>query len=234
MLDLCCGPGFVTKVIREKIGSQGRIIGIDYSSDFIDYAKKLCHFKNVSFVYGNVENLDRYIDNQKFDVVICLASWSWIKYKDKLISKIKKVLNPEGKFVLSLSSDNPYHAPTFEFSQRFRKNLKLVIASRGVDPSYLDKIKDKNKRYVKSCTSLFKKSGFKLIAINEVKGQLTLKNKLFLYKNPARTEWVGSFKPEDRYLILKEALCKTSDEIESDIIERHTYYIVLQLEKGEK
>ena len=121
ILDLCCGPGFVLKVIRERVGNKGRIIGIDSSLNLIKYADRICHFKNVLFKCGNIENLDKYIDNQKFDFVIILASWNWVKNKNKIFLKVRKVLKPDGKFVFSLTGDNLYHPLTKKFSGDIEK-----------------------------------------------------------------------------------------------------------------
>lgn len=231
ILDLCCGPSFVAKVIRKKIGGKGKIIGIDSSLNFIRYAKKICCYKNVLFKYGNVENLDKYIGDQKFDFIILLASWLWIKNKNKLISKIKQALKADGKFILSLSGDNLYHSNTKKFYWRFRKNLKNVIIEMfpNINPSYLNKLSNLNKKYLKDCTSQIVKNGFKIVSIKEVKRQLSTNDKLFLYQNPARTEWIGKFKPQDRFKIIKKALKRTVKEISNKNIERHTYYIILRL-----
>lgn len=226
VLDLCCGPGFVAKVIRGKIGPSGKLIGIDYSRDFIKYAKNLCQSNNVIFKCGNVENLERYVDKQKFDVVLLLASWLWIKNKDKLLLKIKRVLKPDGRFILSLSADNLYHPLTKEFHQRFRQNVKreILINHPKIMPVLSSAL---SKAFVDKTIFQIKKKGFQLISVNEVFRQLTENDKLFLYRNPARTEWVGPFKPEERFRIIQKSLKKAFQEIGRDnLIQRHTYYIV--------
>ena len=115
VLDLCCGPGMVSKVIREFVGDKGKVIGIDISPKFIKYANQLCNYPNVSFFKGNVENFDTYTHAEKFDAIVLLASWYWIKNKDQLLKKIK----------LNCHSDD-----TFTCVQcKLRRNLCLVVLS---------------------------------------------------------------------------------------------------------
>lgn len=231
VLDLCCGPGYVAKVIREKIGNEGKLVGVDSSSAFINYAKRICSYENVKFKRGNVENLTKYIGNEKFDFAILLASWDWIKNKNKLFSEIKKALKPSGKFVFSISGDNLYHAATREFFLRFRTNLKNSITKMfpKINLSYIDRGVIIDKKFLNRCVSQVEKKGFRVVSINEVKRLFTARDKLYLYKNPARTEWVGRFKPEERFKIIQKALPKTFKELNLKPIERHTYYVVLEL-----
>ncbi len=231
VLDLCCGPGFIAKVIRRKIGKKGEILGIDHSPAFIKYAKKICHFRNVSFRRGDVEELDKYIGNQQFDYVICLASWLWIKNKKQLFLKVNKALKPNGKFIFSLSGENLYHSFTQKFYWEFRKNLKDVIKEKypKIGLSYFEKLPKLDKIYVKNCISQTIKTGFRLVSVFEVKRQLRISDRLFLYQNPARTEWVGNFTPQKRLQFIKKAIFKTVNKLgRKNNIERHTYYIILQ------
>lgn len=229
VLDLCCGPGMVTKVISNAVGSGGKVVGIDISKDFIDYANKFCNKGNVSFITGNVEKLDEIIEKQKFDAAIILASWFWIKEKNKLCAQVKKLLKPVGRFVISISSDNLNDAKTRKFYWVYRKKLKDVVLETYplTDLSYFDKLPVLDDGFVNETKLLINGSGFKLKSQHEVERVLTLKDKLFTYNNPARTEWVGKFPPHKRLSIIKRAFKKTVDEIDDlSVIKRHTYYLV--------
>ena len=228
VLDLCCGPGMVSKVIREFVGDKGKVIGIDISPKFIKYANQLCNYPNVSFFKGNVENFDTYTHAEKFDAIVLLASWYWIKNKDQLLKKIKLNLKPNGRLLISLSADNLKNPQTHQFFLHYRNNLKRVISETfpDIDPSYLDCLTTANEEYFDEIISQVCHEGYRLCSKNETKRQLTLADKLFTYENPARTEWVGNFSSKVRYQIIKDALTKTGSELKNlQTIERHTYYL---------
>ncbi len=232
VLDLCCGPGMVTKVIRETVGVQGRVVGIDSSPDFITYARTFCNEDNVSFIAGNVEDLPAHIGNQEFDAALLLASWLWINNKDLVCAHVRNCLTPEGKFVISLSSDNLDDAETNKFYWAYRDKLKesVLRVSPSTDISYFNKLPVMDARFTDGVISQLHDHGFSLQSRHEVERVLSLEDKLFTYNNPARTEWVGSFPPDVRLGIIRQALHNTGAEVGgSGVIKRHTHYLVFGL-----
>lgn len=237
VLDLCCGPGMVTKVINETVGLDGKVVGVDTSKDFIDYAKRFCNRNNAFFIKGNVENLGRYLDYQKFDAAIILASWFWIKEKEKLCRQVKNHLKSDGKFLMSISSDNLDDLKTKEFYWAYRENLKNVILemSPSTNLSYFENLPVVDSNFINETTTLVNGTGFYLWFQNEVGRVLTLEDKLFTYNNPARTEWVGDFSSDTRLSIIRRALSKTANKFEGPIIiKRHTFYLVFGLREKDK
>ncbi len=51
-LDLGCGPGGITRLMSERAGASGRVVGLDADSVFLDHAR-LNAPANVEFVLGN-------------------------------------------------------------------------------------------------------------------------------------------------------------------------------------
>ncbi len=62
-IDCTLGGGGHTRLIAERIGPEGRIIGIDQDNEALEAAKNnLKEFKNIDFVYGNFKDLDQMIE----------------------------------------------------------------------------------------------------------------------------------------------------------------------------
>ncbi len=236
VLDLCCGPGLVAKVVKETVGDSGKVVGIDISEDFVKHAQEFCGGVNTVFKTGNVENLDQIVEDQRFDAVLLLASWLWIEDKKKLLDQVKSHLKPDGKFVLSLSSDNLDDQKTNEFYWKYRENLKKQIceAFPKTNLSYFDNLPVINKDFIDAVTNQVSQCGYRLKSNYEVERVLSLDDKIFIYENPARTEWVGDFPPETRLSIIKKALNDTAGEIEDlRFIKRHTHYLVFGLHESD-
>jgi SAM-dependent methyltransferase len=54
-LDLGCGPGGITDLLRARVGPTGRVVGLDADSLFLDHARaRAREHTNVEFVLGNV------------------------------------------------------------------------------------------------------------------------------------------------------------------------------------
>ena len=54
-LDLGCGPGGITDLLRARVGSTGRVVGLDADARFLDHARAQARgHANVEFVPGDV------------------------------------------------------------------------------------------------------------------------------------------------------------------------------------
>lgn len=54
-LDAGCGIGFITNLLAETVEDEGQVIGLDFSQDYIQYAKK--KYPNIKFKEGDINNL---------------------------------------------------------------------------------------------------------------------------------------------------------------------------------
>jgi ubiquinone/menaquinone biosynthesis C-methylase UbiE len=61
VIDVACGTGVNFALIQERIGSEGRIVGIDLSPDMLDEARRRVDaegWRNVTLVEASVEDAD--------------------------------------------------------------------------------------------------------------------------------------------------------------------------------
>ncbi len=69
-IDCTLGGGGHAKLIAERIGSAGKIIGIDQDKEALAAAQKnLTQFKNITFSYGNFKDLDLISDELNLEPV---------------------------------------------------------------------------------------------------------------------------------------------------------------------
>lgn len=103
VLDLACGTGVVTKQILKKIGSDGKVIGIDSSQTAIKIAKSWNHNKNIiDFVVADAEQLSF---NEKFDAVTCQYALFFFPNTNKVLRNIKQCLKKNGTLAISVHGD---------------------------------------------------------------------------------------------------------------------------------
>jgi demethylmenaquinone methyltransferase/2-methoxy-6-polyprenyl-1,4-benzoquinol methylase len=104
--DIGCGIGQITNLLAANIGSTGEIIGLDYSEEMINYAKKNSTMKNVKFLQGDMNDLK--LSSNDFDWV-----WSmdaiWVgpeefgcpaEEPDKILDQLYRILKPGGKIYM--------------------------------------------------------------------------------------------------------------------------------------
>jgi ubiquinone/menaquinone biosynthesis C-methylase UbiE len=102
VLVFCCGTGLDFSHILRKIGKNGKIIGVDFSSKMLNKAKekiKKNKWENIELIQADVTKFQYKID-KKFDVGVCTLGMSIIpEYKStyyNLVSHIKK----EGEVII--------------------------------------------------------------------------------------------------------------------------------------
>lgn len=125
VLDVASGTGYGSYYLI-KNGAK-KVIGLDISSDAINYAKNTYKKQNLNFMQGNSISLP--FHDKSFDVIISFETIEHIKKYDKFLKECRRVLRNGGLFICStpnkkISSPhtklplNPFHAKEF-FPEEF-------------------------------------------------------------------------------------------------------------------
>jgi SAM-dependent methyltransferase len=91
VLDVACGPGYVSDAVR-KAGAIPK--GIDFSEKMIAIAKTM--FPDLSFVQGDARNLR--FENASFDRVLINFGLLHLSHPEKGCAEACRVLKPGGRF----------------------------------------------------------------------------------------------------------------------------------------
>ena len=109
VLDVGSGAGTDSLVAAQMVGSEGRVTGIDMTSEMLAKARAAAadmDAANVQFVEGEVERLP--FEDASFDVVISNGVIDLIPDKDAVFSEIHRVLRPGGRIqIADVTIQNP-------------------------------------------------------------------------------------------------------------------------------
>ncbi len=117
VLDVACGEGFYTRLIRER--GAARVTGIDLSQGMIDLARdqEAQHQQGIEFFVGDARELNR---TDQFDLAVAAYLLNYARTREELQSMcdgIAGTLKPGGRFVTV--NCNP--AQTFPTAPSYRK-----------------------------------------------------------------------------------------------------------------
>lgn len=102
VLDIGCGPGLWLNLMSGIVGSEGRLVGVDFDKELIDYAKNKFTERSddvdISFIEADVYNLP--FADGSFDVTFLSNTLSYLTEPNKAIAEQIRVTKKNGRIVL--------------------------------------------------------------------------------------------------------------------------------------
>jgi ubiquinone/menaquinone biosynthesis C-methylase UbiE len=100
VLDLACGTGLNFAYLERKVGKEGKIIALDYSSEMLKKAEEKIEqqrWRNITLFERDASDFEL---DEKVDAVLC--TWSMVSIPDyeKALKKSIDVLKEGGKYVV--------------------------------------------------------------------------------------------------------------------------------------
>jgi demethylmenaquinone methyltransferase/2-methoxy-6-polyprenyl-1,4-benzoquinol methylase len=169
-IDIGCGIGYVTNMLGTRVGHDGHIIGLDFSEDFIEYAKKNVKHNSIEFLHGDVNYLD--FKQNSFDWIWSMDTiWAGpeefgcpAEKPDQILNKLHQILKPGGMIYL-----------VFWSSQKLLPGYPLLEArlnaSTSANAPYLNNMNPDN--HILNGKKWLSKANFKKIDAKTFLGDIT-------------------------------------------------------------
>ena len=96
------GAGIDVFLAAKRVGTSGKVIGVDMTQDMIIRADALAkerYYKNVEFRLGEIEKLP--VDDNSVDVIISNCVINLSPDKEKVFQEAYRVLKPSGRILVS-------------------------------------------------------------------------------------------------------------------------------------
>lgn len=110
VLDVACGPAFVTLALAER---GAHVVGVDITDNFIAMARAEAsrrNLSNVRFVPGDVEQLP--FPDESFDLALCKFAFHHFPRPERVLAEMKRVTTSSGRIILldMITSEDPLKA----------------------------------------------------------------------------------------------------------------------------
>ncbi len=140
VLDMGSGAGFDCFLASTKVGSSGKVIGVDITSEMVDKARanaRKAGYSNIDFRQGDLENMpvaDNYVD-----VVISNCVINLVPNKKMVFKEAFRVLKPGGRLAVS---DVVLRRELPEFVKKSTEAYIGCLAGAIMKDEYLEIIKN--------------------------------------------------------------------------------------------
>ncbi|HEB89555.1 MAG TPA: methyltransferase domain-containing protein [Deltaproteobacteria bacterium] len=99
VLDVGCGPGFLTADLSAGVGENGSVLGIDQSESMLELARKRCDgYPQTRIEGGDAAAIGG--EDARFDLVVSTQVLEYVADIDRALGEIARVLRPGGRTLL--------------------------------------------------------------------------------------------------------------------------------------
>ena len=110
VLDVACGTGVVTRLLPDRVGPTGRVVGLDVNVGMLTVARAVAAQAPIEWLEGNAMRMP--LPDAAFDVVVCQQGLQFVPDKLAALREMRRILVPGGRLVLSVWR-SVAHAPGF-------------------------------------------------------------------------------------------------------------------------
>jgi SAM-dependent methyltransferase len=117
VLDVACGTGVVAREAADRLGGDGRVVGLDINEAMLTVARRIR--PDIEWVQGDAQALP--FEAATFDSVLCQAALMFIPDPELALSELARVAKPSGIIAIQVwASRDIQHgfAPFYEIVAR--------------------------------------------------------------------------------------------------------------------
>ena len=101
IIDLACGPGTLTRILAEKVGPDGEVVGVDLAPGMIEIASA-AGISNAEFEVMDIETL--MFGDAFFDAAVCGHGLQFVPDLGRALGEAHRVLKAGGRLAASVPS----------------------------------------------------------------------------------------------------------------------------------
>ena len=106
VLDVACGTGTIARLAAERVGTNGRVSGLDVNAAMLSVARSLPSAVPIKWYETAAESVP--LPDHSFDVAFCGLGLQFFADKSAALREVQRVLKPGGRVYISTPIPNEF------------------------------------------------------------------------------------------------------------------------------
>lgn len=126
VLDIACGAGYGSQMLA--LAGAIAVVGVDISSETVEYAKKHYQTPGVEFVCADAEQFEW---SKQFDVVVSFETIEHLQQPAKFLDRLHNLLVPGGDLILSVPLGETRHVDRYHIQAFSQEDVFNLLEKAG-------------------------------------------------------------------------------------------------------
>lgn len=105
VVDVACGTGVVTRLAAERVGTDGKVVGVDLNAEMLDVARESASDVPIEWREANAESLP--LADESYDLVLCQLGLMFVPDQSAAVREMRRVLSPGGRLAINTPAAMP-------------------------------------------------------------------------------------------------------------------------------
>lgn len=135
VLDVACGTGIVARLISERVGDKGKVVGVDIKPDMIEVAQANTPLNAaITWHVGSADSMP-FIENSTFDWVVCQQGYQYFSNKQRALGEMYRVLKANGglAMIIARSVDKETQPYQWAKSEALRRHVSAEAGDKHLN-----------------------------------------------------------------------------------------------------
>ena len=97
VLDLGCGTGYLTKLLSDKVGPEGKVVAVDPDSERLKIAREKYAANNIDYIQADADTFP----GANYDFIYCNQAIHWFPDIKGALKRVFDNLSPGGQFAFT-------------------------------------------------------------------------------------------------------------------------------------
>ncbi len=120
VIDVACGTGIMGRLVAEKLGKAGSVVGVDLNPGMIEVAKQHTPATDASVEWQQGDATELPFPDASFDAAFCQQGLQYFPDKVAALKELRRVTTPGGSIILTVwSAVSPVNAAISDALARY-------------------------------------------------------------------------------------------------------------------